>query len=259
MLNKILRLERNLAIIDLETTGLNPEVDRICQIAVTIHYTNRDPIAWSSLINPEIPILNTSNHHINDQDVEGKPTWKQLAPALAPKITNVDLCGYNFKDFDYRFLVAEMKRADVPWEWKGCIIDPLHIYRLKRGHTLSNAFKEYVNPKGFENAHDAASDVSATEQVLYAQLNLHQDLPRTVKELSQFCYPHPVNAIDEKGRFIWVGNDAAINFGKHRGKLLKNLDRYYMKWVIDNDFPEEIKVLVRNALNGVFITKEDWK
>jgi len=243
--------------LDLETTGINPEEDRIVQIAITIHYAHRDPIAWSSLINPEIPILNTKNHNITDDDVVNAPTFKQIAPALAPKILNVDICGYNVKDFDIKFMRAEMKRAGVEWDWKGHVIDPLFIYRLKFGHTLTNAYKTYVSKEGFKGAHDAQNDVRATEEVLAAQLNLHQDLPRTVKDLSDFCFPHPVNAVDAAGKFIWVGNDCAINFGKHRGKLIKILPRYYLQWIIDNDFPEDVKIICRSAIKGVFIQKDD--
>jgi DNA polymerase-3 subunit epsilon len=252
MLNKILRLERSLVVIDLETTGLNPEVDRIIQIAVTIHYVEREPIAWSSLINPTIPILNTDKHKINDGDVEGKPTFAQVAPALAPKILNTDIMGYNIASFDLPFLKAEMKRAGVDWPWNGHIIDPLHIYRMRHGHNLSNAFKHYVDPKGFEGAHDAEADVKATEAVLIGQFRHYPDLPRTVKELSAFCFPHPENSVDEKGRFVWVDGEVAFNFGKFRGMLLKDPEcRGYLGWMINKgDFSDEVKEIAQAVLDG---------
>jgi len=250
MLNKILRLERNLAIIDLETTGLNPEVDRIIQIAVTIHYVDRDPIAWSSLINPCIRILN-NQHGITDADVADKPRFEQLAPALAPKITNVDLMGYNVS-FDIGFMKAEMKRAGVDWGWQGFVIDPLHIYKMRQGHTLSNAYKHYCNPKGFEGAHDAGADVKATEEVLIGQFRHYPDLPRTVKELSSFCFPHPENSVDEKGRFVWINGKVAFNFGKFRGMLLEDPEcRGYLNWMINKgDFSDEVKEIAQDVLDG---------
>lgn len=278
MLNKILRLERNLAVLDLETTGLNPDIDRIIQIAITIHYTHRDPISWSSLINPKIPILNTEKHHITDADIAAcykckqaehhhpfencqdfvpVPEFKQIAVLLAPKITDVDVCGYNVQ-FDISFMKAEMKRAGVDWPWNGYIIDPLHIYRMRQGHTLTNAYIRYVDPSGFKNAHDAENDVRATELVLRGQLLEYADLPRTVKDLSEFCFPHPENAVDKTGRFIWVGKDAAFNFGKHRGKLLKDPScRPYIKWLSTADFPDDVKDIAADALVGIFPEKQN--
>ena len=254
MLNKLLRLERPLIVLDLETTGLDADADRIVQIAITMHYPNREAIEWATLVNPEIPVLNTKNHNISDADLVGKPAFRELAPALVQRITEVDIMGYNVQ-FDIKFMKAEMTRAEVVWDWKGHIIDPLHIYRFKRGHTLSNAYKTYVDPKGFEGAHDAQNDVRATEKVLAGQLNEHQDLPRTVKELSAFCFPHPTNALDKTGKFVWQGTEAAINFGKHRGKLLRNVDRGYLKWLTISDFPDDVKQIAEDALNGIFPTK----
>lgn len=258
MLNKVLRLERSLAVLDLETTGLDPEKDRIVQIALTIHYVNRDPIAWSSLINPGIPILNTKNHSICDADVVDKPTFERVAPALAPKLLNVDFCGYNV-DFDIRFIRAGFKRHNVDWPWSGFVIDPLHIYRMRHGHTLTNAYKRYVDPAGFQGAHDAGNDVRATEQVLVAQLNEYQDLPRTVKDLSSFCFPHPENAVDKAGKFVWVGKDCAFNFGaKHRGKLLKDPSvRSYLRWMSTADFADDVMEIVVNALQGIYPEKDE--
>jgi len=257
MLNQILNLERPLAVLDLETTGLNPDIDRIVQIAITIHYPKKDPIAWSSLINPEIPIMNTGNHNITDAHVAEAPLFKIVAPALAPRILNVDMMGYNVKDFDIKFLRAEMKRAGVDWPWDGYIIDPLHIYRMRQGHTLSNAYIRYVDSKGFQGAHNAAVDVAATEAVLIGQLAEYTDLPRTIKELSGFCFPHPENAVDSTGKFVWVGEDAGFNFGKWRGRLLKDPEvRSYLYWMANKgDFSEEVKEIAQDALDGNFPTK----
>lgn len=257
MLNKILQLTRPLVIFDLETTGLNPEVDRIVQIAVTIHYVEKDPIAWSSLVNPETPIMNTGNHQITDSMVADAPLFKIIAPALAPRLLNVDLMGYNIKDFDLKFLQVEMKRAEVDWPWNGFIIDPLHIFRIRRGHTLENAYRTYVDPKGFTGAHNARVDVAATEAVLIGQLTQYEDLPRTVKELSSFCFPIPENALDRGGKLVWVGNDIAFNFGKWRGRLLKDPEvRSYLYWIAQKgDFSDEIKEIVQNVLDGDYPTK----
>jgi DNA polymerase III subunit epsilon len=257
MLNKILQLTRPLGVLDLETTGLNPEIDRIVQIALTMHYPSKPSIAWSTLVDPGIPIMNTGNHSITDAMVAGKPKFEIIAPTLAPRMLNIDIMGYNVGGFDIPFIKAEFKRANVEWNWNGVIIDPMHIYKLRIGHNLQNCYREYVDPKGFEGSHNASVDVAATEASLIGQLTRYTDLPRTVKELSSFCFPVPENALDKTGKIIWVGNEAALNFGKWRGRLLKDPEiRSYLYWIAQKgDFSEEVKEIASEALEGRFPTK----
>lgn len=283
MLNKFLRLTRPLVVFDLETTGLDPKKDRICQMGITMHYVNRDPIKWCSLIDPEIPILNSGKHHITDADIQActkchrtydqheenpticekftaVPKFREVAPVLAPKITNVDLCGYNPANFDVLFMKAEMQRAEVAWPWEGYIIDPLQIYRMRRGHTLVNCYLEFGGPGGWplppdtkvDEAHDAGFDVYMTEVSLRGQLLRFPDLPRTVAELSAFCFPHPENSVDSAGRFVWVNGKAAFNFGKWRGKFLQDPQvRHYLRWMVnDGEFSDEVKGICEDVLNG---------
>lgn len=262
MLYKLLSLERPLACLDLETTGLDPEKDRIIQIGLTMHYPEKEPIKWATLVNPGCPILN-DQHGIKDEHVADKPTFDVIGPALHPKMQNIDILGYNVT-FDIKFLRASFARIGLKWDWDGHIIDPLHIYRMQRGHTLENAYIEYGGEDGqplppgskLEGAHDAGIDVAATEIVLRGQLLRHSNLPRTVKELSDFCFPRAENGVDRSGKFIWVGNEVAINFGKWRGRKLSDpAVRGYLKWVAGADFPDDVKEIAEDAILGIYPTK----
>lgn len=255
MLNSILQLERPLAVLDLESTGVNVDQDRIVQIAITIHYPHRDPIAWTTLINPERPIPNSHVHGVKDDDVVDHPRFVQVAPALAPKLLKADIAGYNVT-FDVNLLRAEMRRANVEWNWEGHMIDAYQIFRMKVGHTLTNAYKRFVDPAGFPDAHDAGKDVAATEKVLHAQLREFTDLPRTVKALSEVCFPKPQDAVDGSGKFVWREGSVVCNFGKHKGVKLENMPRAYLTWMFETgDFRDDVKTLVQNALQGGYPTK----
>lgn len=257
MLNKLLRLERSIYVFDLETTSLDPRVARIIQIGLVQHKPDAEPIRWLQLVNPTVPILNTveGKHGITDADVADKPTFAQIAPALGPKLLHVDLIGHHVH-YDIDVTRAEMARAGVDWPWGGYAVDTCQIYRLKMPHTLINAYKEYVDEQGYDGPHDAGNDVKATEEVLAAQLSRYQDLPRTMKELSEFCFPPVAGALDREAKFVRVDGEIVCNFGGakgHRGKRLKDVPRSYLEWMLSTNFPSDTKKIVEDALNGIYL------
>lgn len=256
----ILSLTRPLAVLDLETTGLYAERDRVVQIGLTIHYPTREPISWQSLVNPEIKIPKESLivHKITDEMVADAPTFKVIAPALAPKLTKVDFLGYNVH-FDLKFLRAEMKRAGVDWDWEvneSLVIDALKIFRLKDPRNLEAAFKKYVPEEDADfGAHDAGRDVAATAKVFAGQLKVYKDLPKTIPELADVCFPKVYNSVDKTGKFVWKDGKCCINFGKFKDTPLDQLNSGYMKWVLSNDFPADVKEIMEKALIGQFPVK----
>jgi hypothetical protein len=66
--------------------------------------------------------------------------------------------------------------------------------------------------------------------------------------------------VDSRGKFIWKDGEAAFNFGKHKGELLRTLvkdHRDYLEWVVsEGKFPQEVTDLCWRALRGDFPVKE---
>src|SRR4051812_5519587 len=93
---KYIILERPLAVIDLETTGTDTKVDRIVEVSVLKLSPGgaHDRRTW--LVNPGVPIPPeaTAIHGISD-DVGEMPTFRAIAPGLAPYLDGCDLCGFN--------------------------------------------------------------------------------------------------------------------------------------------------------------------
>lgn len=83
----VMKIDENLiiAIVDCETTGLDPEIDRIVEIAVVSVSLKDGPVVFmSELFNPRIPIPAAASaiHHIIDEDVAGRSEfsvegWKE--------------------------------------------------------------------------------------------------------------------------------------------------------------------------------------
>ena len=104
----------HVAVIDCETTGLDPENDRIVSIAVVmadLRLTNQNTKDLHITLDPEIPIPSdaTKIHGIRDEDVVGKEKFSDVAKKIIDFIGDRPLVGFNVQ-FDKRFLNAELKR-----------------------------------------------------------------------------------------------------------------------------------------------------
>ena len=252
---KNLQLTRPIAFIDVETTGLNKQEDRIVELSITkVHQDGKEEIL-NSLINPEmlIPPNAAEVHGIKDEDVRGKPIFKELALNVSKFIDNCDMCGFNIIGFDLPFLESEFRRAGVNYSNEGRkIIDVMKIYHRLDPRDLNSAHLKYCGSP-LENAHGADTDVKATIDVLDSQLEKHDNLPKTVSELHEFCNPKDPSWIDNEGKLAWLNGNAVINFGKHKGKTLEEMYKTnpdYLRWIINSDFSSNVKDIVKKAMEN---------
>jgi DNA polymerase-3 subunit epsilon len=76
-----LELQRPIAFIDLETTGINIGTDKIVEIAIVKILPDGSRLVKRKLINPQMPIPQASSdvHGITDEMVKDAPTFKQVA------------------------------------------------------------------------------------------------------------------------------------------------------------------------------------
>jgi len=252
---KHLRLDRPLAVFDLETTGIDPAVDRIVEISVLKISPDGAREARTRRINPErpIPADATRVHGIRDQDVAGEPTFRQLARGLLDFLGDADLGGFNVERFDIPLLDREFRdcNQDLGLDRRR-VIDAMRIYHRKERRDLTAAVAFFLG-RDHAGAHSAEADVVAAADVLEAQLERYADLPHTVPELADWIRPVPAGAIDRAGKFAWAGGQVTLTFGKHRGQPLAQViaeARDYLDWLLEKDFPPDAAELVRNALEG---------
>ena len=255
---KNLQLDRPIAFIDVETTGLSPYSDRIVELSILKIHPDGTEKYQSHRINPEIPIPAevTAIHGITDADVAGEPVFRQYARSIRDFLDDCDIAGFNVIRFDLPLLEAEFRRAGVEFSRQGRhLIDSQVIYHQRDPRDLRTAYLKYCG-KEMETAHSAEEDAKATAEILDGQLEMHQDLPRDVPELSALCYEVDENSIDAEGKFIWSEGEAVCNFGKkHKGRKLKDIsieDPGYLEWIASADFSPEVKEIASKALNGEF-------
>lgn len=257
----ILSHTKPIAFIDIESTGINTQIDRIIEIGIVKIYPNGNEESLISLINPSIPIPpeTIKIHGITDADVAGSPHFREFAQKLFEFIKDCDLGGFAIKKFDLPILEAEFQRAGIFYSrQEKKIIDILIIYHEFEPRDLRAAYKKYCN-KDLEIAHRAETDVRATIDIFKAQLEQHDNLPRDIESLHEFCNPRDPNWIDSEGRFTWMGDAAVINFSKYQGRTLEDIAKNeigFLNWVLNKDFSSEVKKLVKDALNGQFPIKK---
>lgn len=110
-----LNLRNPLIFFDLETTGVNISKDRIVEISYIKIMPNGTEQEKTLRINPEMPIPaeSTAIHHITDDDVKDKPTFKEVAKELSRVFEGCDIAGFNSNKFDIPLLMEEFLRAGV--------------------------------------------------------------------------------------------------------------------------------------------------
>src|SRR5678809_490987 len=72
VLHELLTLTRPLHVLDLETTSLDIDQARIVEIGFQTWTAMGMQHEWRSLVNPGVPITNSSSHHVTDDDVTHK-------------------------------------------------------------------------------------------------------------------------------------------------------------------------------------------
>ena len=168
--------EIDLVAIDTETTGRDPEVDRIVEIAC-VRYRSGVVIERKSwFVNPGRPIPKEASdvHGITDDAVKDAPPFAAVVGELLTAIKDAVPVAYN-AEYDRKVLHAELARENLSLddpppalrhniEW----IDPLVWAREIQKNEKSRALSEVAERLGvaLEGAHRAANDAEATLHVL---------------------------------------------------------------------------------------------
>jgi DNA polymerase-3 subunit epsilon len=185
-------VDQGFVVLDFETTGLDPAIDRILEIGL-VCFDGRGVVERKNwLVNPLIPVPEEAKkvHGIADEELAQAPTFVELFPSLLDLLSARLPVAYN-ADFDRSFFHAEYARLsrqshppspppalrpNVDW------IDPLVWVRELQDLEKSKKLADVCERMGIalETAHRAAADAEATGHVL---LGLAKDMPRSYGEL----------------------------------------------------------------------------
>lgn len=244
-----------MAFFDIEATGISPRSDRIIDLAVIISHPNGEETEHTWRINPGMPIPpeSTEIHGITDEDVKDSPLFADIADKIYAILKDCDLAGYNITRFDIPMLIEEFARTNTLFDMDNrSIVDVQRIFHRKEPRDLTAALSFYCGEK-HTDAHGALPDVIATMKVFEGQYNKYADLPTSVSEIDEYCNPKGPSWADRMGRLKWLNGVLTLNFGKKKGLAIKDIyneDPGFIQWILRNDFPDDTKKILQNAIAG---------
>ncbi len=248
-------LTRPLAFIDVETTGLNRNEDRIVELALLVLYPDGRVLDKVRRFNPEIPIPPeaTAVHGISDADVAGEAPFRSRARSLVNLLEGCDLAGFNIRGFDLHILLEEFRRCVIPFDLQGRrLIDAQVIFHREEPRDLGAAARFYLQDEHV-GAHSARADVRITARVLAAQLARYAELPGDMDGLHAYC--DEIRPFQTEFQRWFSGSELESYVfvrGKHRAKRLAEVAASspdYLDWMLTaNNMPSEVLEAVLQAL-----------
>lgn len=227
-----------IAVVDTETTGLDPEKDKVVEFAATIIDVGKRKIvetfeAFCSPGQTPISIEARATHHITDEELEGA---KDLSEVLADApLDDVDFfCAHNAA-FDRQFVKYG---NDMKWlctyrsamhVWPDA---PRHTNQILRYYLEGLNKKLYATKKGQEimklPPHRALPDTWVTAHILLALLEGKE--------------PRDIHVLTNSPVLLKV-----CRFGKHAGTEWKKVPRDYLAWIIrTGDFDADVMHTARH-------------
>jgi DNA polymerase-3 subunit epsilon len=237
-------------VLDVETTGLDTQTDRIVEIAIAI----RGGVPTTVRVNPGIPIPPEASavHGVTDADVAGAPGFASIAHAVVNALDLAEVViGYNVR-FDIEIVNAELARIGVePIDYRRKhVIDPLRLWTAMEPRNLVAAHRRFVG--GDFDAHRAGDDVTATMRVLTGMIDAFNLAGRGWATIAEVADPNPERRtwLGPSSHIVWRDDAAVLAFGKHDGIDVYELalhDRGFLAWIERKDFPAHVRRIAEAA------------
>ena len=231
-------------VVDIETTGLDPAVDRIVEIAVVgVDFERRSYCKlYHSLVDPEIPIPPEASavHHITTAMVAGKaPTLDRIRADLdALADPAIPFAAHNAA-FDKPFAIAAAPSWNSSWICTFRVAK--HLWPDAPSH--SNQALRYwlaLNVSGNHPPHRAMGDALVTAALLVRQAETAGGIDRL---------------LDLTRRPALLRR---VPFGKHRGLLWSEVPPDYLDWAARQSWDDpDIAHTIQAARKGRFLPPPD--
>lgn len=263
--------ERVLAL-DLETTGISTNNDRIVQIALIGSSEDGSEISYENLVNPRrsIPMQASNVHGIYDNDVRGLSDFSTFADEIYEQIEGAVIIGHNVRQFDLPLLNNEFRRLGKLPPHPKVVLDTLEVVRrvkLPRPHNLGALCRKHGI--SLENAHTAAADAAAS-LLLFWRLTVDHSpyFRKSLEELERWLVHgdsrseesnlgrglEDLEMLDSLGKIRIDDGHYVLAFGRHKGRHvseIQNIDPKYISWLLSPKGieDEDAREALRDSLN----------
>lgn len=235
-------------VIDVETTGLDPDADAIVEIAAVRVELSPEPkvgaLVLDTLVNPrrKIPAPARAIHHISNAMVANAPGFEQVRPQLAELADEGPFCAHSAA-FDKAFT-----GSGRPWICTFRLARHLWPNAPGHGNQVLRYHHELDVPEahtalGERSPHRAAPDALVTAMLLVHAFSLAPkgtDLVAWAQDLS--------------------GQPALLpraTFGKHRGLHWADVPRDYIRYMAEQPLDDEdVRYTLRCALEGLYAERD---
>ena len=219
--------------LDCESTGLDPNQDRIIEIAAARFTFDKILNQYETLVDPEceIPKVSQDIHNISKEMLSGKPKIQEVLPTLLKMIEGHLLIGHGIS-FDIALISAEAKRFQIPTKiLQAPHIDTLRMARLYGESPINSLDKlrQHFNIEA-QGAHRAMSDVIVNIEVFKYLAKPY----KTTDELSKILQK-PIKL-------------RCMPLGKHKGRKFDEIPLEYLRWAERKDFDQDLLYSIRCEL-----------
>lgn len=158
--------EAPVAVLDLEMTGLSPEGDRICEVAVVRGRVGAPEREFQTLVRPEVPMSPSARacHGITDRMLFGAPVFGEIAGDIVAALRGAVVVCHNV-DFDMGFLHREIDGSPVvlpPPVTLDTLLMARRLFAFRRNGLAAVCAELGIR---IEGAHRALADARATFEV----------------------------------------------------------------------------------------------
>ncbi|MGX7162275.1 helicase C-terminal domain-containing protein [Enterococcus massiliensis] len=180
------------AIVDIETTGTDPKVDRIIQLGCVLIRNGQVIQRFATDVNPDrlIPKQIENLTHISNQRVKKAPYFEDIALTIYNLLADTVFVAHNIY-FDYNFLNKELQRCGAP-ELTIPGIDTVELAQIFLPTEISFRLGDLAESLGLshENPHQADSDAEVTGALfLYIEAMIKQLPVITVEKIAALSKP----------------------------------------------------------------------
>ena len=235
-------MQRNLVCVDVETTGLSKQTDRIIQLSAVKFDKNFKMLdRWNHYIKPSGTFTINEKakevHGIDEKTLDNLgEKLKDLIPDFLKFIEDCDYVTYNGNNFDIAMLYADFERegAEFPIEGRK-FYDVMSMERKLRPGNLGAVFQRYTGQTMEEAglaAHDSQADVIATMTVMQKQFETHNLNWEEVGEWQENQMISPEGSIRNAGTSE-TGDLLVFAVGKYRDSDVFDImqkDADYCRW-----------------------------